>query len=47
MASFASALQPQDTAALRAYVIDRANEVKQALAAAPPPGPPGVNQPHQ
>jgi alcohol dehydrogenase (cytochrome c)/quinohemoprotein ethanol dehydrogenase len=47
MASFASELQPEDTQALRAYIIDRANEVKKALAAAPPPGAPGVSQPHQ
>jgi PQQ-dependent dehydrogenase (methanol/ethanol family) len=47
MASFAAALQPQDTAAVRAYLIDRATEVKKALAAAPPPGEPRVSQPHQ
>lgn len=47
MASFASALKPEDTQALRAYIIDRANEAKKALAAAPAPGAPGVSQPHQ
>ena len=47
MASFASTLKPQDTEALRAYIIDRANETKKALAAAPPPGAPAVSQPHQ
>jgi hypothetical protein len=47
MASFASALKPDDTKAIRAYIVDRANEVKKALASAPPPGSPGVTQPHQ
>ena len=47
MASFASTLKPQDTEALRVYIIDRANETKKALAAAPPPGAPAVSQPHQ
>ena len=48
MASFASVLQPEDTRALRAYIIDRANQVKKQLAAmGPPPGAPGVSQPHQ
>src|SRR5581483_9464095 len=50
MASFASTLKPDDTKAIRAYIIDRANEVKKTLATAPPPGPPGraaVTQPHQ
>ena len=46
MASFASALKPEDTRNLRAYIIDRANDAKKALAAAPP-GAPGVSQPHQ
>jgi hypothetical protein len=46
MASFAAALNSQDTKNLRAYIIDRANEVKKAMAAAPP-GAPGVTQPHQ
>jgi quinohemoprotein ethanol dehydrogenase len=46
MASFASALKPDDTKAIRAYLIDRANEAKKALAALPPGGP-GVSQPHQ
>jgi quinohemoprotein ethanol dehydrogenase len=46
MASFAPGLKPDDTKALRAYIIDRANDAKKALAAAPPPGP-AVTQPHQ
>jgi len=36
MASFADALKPADTAAIRAFIIARANEMKNA----PPPGPP-------
>jgi mono/diheme cytochrome c family protein len=44
MASFASALQPDDTKAIRAYIINLANDAKRALAAVPPPG---VTQPHQ
>jgi hypothetical protein len=47
MASFSPALQPDDTQAIRAYIIDRANEPKKVLAAAPPPGAPAVSQPHQ
>ena len=45
MASFAAALQPADTQAIRAFIIDRANEVKKS----PPPGfgPPPPPQPHQ
>ena len=31
----------------RAYIIERANEVKKEMAAAGPPGAPGVSQPHQ
>jgi mono/diheme cytochrome c family protein len=46
MASFAPALKPDDTKALRAYIIERANEVKKQMAAAPPGGP-AVSQPHQ
>ena len=38
MASFANALKPQDTVALRAYLTSRANEVKKN----PPPGAPGA-----
>ncbi len=34
MASFANALKPEDTVALRAYLTERANELKNA----PPPG---------
>jgi quinohemoprotein ethanol dehydrogenase len=44
MASFASALTPQDTQALRAYIIDRANDAKKQAAAMAAPG---VSQPHQ
>ncbi len=44
MASFASALKPEDTQALRAYIIDRANQVKKQQAAMAGPG---VSQPHQ
>ena len=47
MASFAPALKPEDTKAIRAYIIERANEVKKEMAAAGPPGAPGVSQPHQ
>jgi mono/diheme cytochrome c family protein len=47
MASFAPGLHPDDTKALRAYIIDRAHEAKKALAAAPPPPGPAVSQPHQ
>jgi quinohemoprotein ethanol dehydrogenase len=45
MASFAEALKPQDTRALRAYIISRANEIKKP----PPPNPfgPAPAQPHQ
>ncbi len=45
MASFAEALKPADTAALRAYIIARANELKKN----PPPNPfgPPPAQPHQ
>jgi alcohol dehydrogenase (cytochrome c)/quinohemoprotein ethanol dehydrogenase len=46
MASFASALKPEDAKVIRAYMIDRANDLKKALAAASP-GAPGVTQPHQ
>jgi quinohemoprotein ethanol dehydrogenase len=47
MASFAPALTPTDTQAIREFIIKRANDVKNA---APPPGAPGapaVSQPHQ
>jgi alcohol dehydrogenase (cytochrome c)/quinohemoprotein ethanol dehydrogenase len=45
MASFADSLKPEDTQAIRAFIIERANELKKA----PPMGPPGVavSQPHQ
>ena len=47
MASFSPALKSEDTAAIRAFIIQRANEAK---AQAPPvraPGAPAVSQPHQ
>ena len=45
MASFAQVLQPADTQALRAFIIERANELKNA----PPPAipAPAVAQPHE
>ena len=46
MASFANALKPQDTVALRAYLTSRSNDLKNA----PPPGPPpgqGAGNQHQ
>jgi len=46
MASFAEALKPADTKAIRAYIIARANDIKQH----PVPGfggPPPPSQPHQ
>ena len=44
MASFANALKPEDTIAIRAYLTDRANELKSAPPPAPPPGPRTGNQ---
>jgi alcohol dehydrogenase (cytochrome c)/quinohemoprotein ethanol dehydrogenase len=44
MASFASALKPEDTAAIREYLIARAHEIKSSL---PPEPAPAVSQPHQ
>ena len=43
MASFAGALKPEDTVAIREFLIARANELKNAL----PPASPPVQQPHQ
>jgi hypothetical protein len=46
MASFANALKPEDTVALRAYLTQRANELKNA----PPPGgppPPRTGNQHE
>ena len=46
MGNFSDALQPADTQAIRAYIISRANQLKNA----PPPGPPRgrqVQQPHE
>ena len=45
MASFAEVLKPTDTQAVRAFIIDRANELKKA----PPPEvpAPAVAQPHE
>jgi mono/diheme cytochrome c family protein len=47
MASFADALAAEDTAAIRAYLIARANEVKTEAAAAPAEQQPTAQQPHQ
>ncbi len=50
MASFASVLKPEDTRALRAFIIARANEVKNAPQPTnpnPPGSPPPPAQPHQ
>jgi hypothetical protein len=47
MASSSPALKPEDTAAIREFIIRRANDAK---AEAPPPGAPGapaVSQPHE
>ena len=45
MVSFAKVLKPADTAAVRAFIIATANDLKKA---GPPPGPPaGAQQPHQ
>jgi quinohemoprotein ethanol dehydrogenase len=43
MASFAAALKPEDTVAIREFLIARANELKNAPSMAAP----GVQQPHQ
>lgn len=45
MDSFASALHPADTAAIRAFLIKRANEIKETMPEGPPT--PAVSQPHQ
>jgi quinohemoprotein ethanol dehydrogenase len=50
MASFAAVLKPEDTAAIRAYVIDRANDLKAHPPAGfgpPPPPPPAGKQAHE
>jgi len=47
MASFASALKPADTAAIRAYVISRAQELQKAGPPAPPAGPRPAEQAHE
>jgi hypothetical protein len=47
MASFATVLKPEETQAIRAFIIKRANDVKNAP---PPAGAPGAlpaSQPHQ
>jgi alcohol dehydrogenase (cytochrome c)/quinohemoprotein ethanol dehydrogenase len=47
MASFAEVLKPEDTQAIRAFIVSRANELKNAP---PPPGfsgPPPPRQPHE
>jgi mono/diheme cytochrome c family protein len=45
MASFASVLQPADTEAIRAFIVARANELKNAPPMGPPPA--AVAQPHE
>ncbi len=47
MASFASALKSEDTQAIRAFLIQRANDVKNAPPLMGPGGPPPPSQPHQ
>jgi hypothetical protein len=47
MASFASVLKPEDTFAIRAFLIQRANELKNALPPPTAPPTPAVSQPHQ
>ena len=44
MVSFASSLKPEDTHAIREFIIARANELKNAP---PPGGPPAQAQPHE
>ena len=47
MASFAEALKPDDTKEIRAYIVARANELKNAPPPVGPGGPPPTSQPHQ
>jgi mono/diheme cytochrome c family protein len=47
MASFADTLKPADTQAIRAYIIARANELKNAPPLGPPPGAATGNQHEQ
>jgi hypothetical protein len=50
MASFADALKPEDTQALRAYLVKRANDLKNAPPAGPrqaPPPPDNSGNQHQ
>jgi len=47
MASFAQALKPEDTSALRAFIIARANELKKAPKPLQAGGRPPPSQPHQ
>ena len=44
MDSFAEVLQPQDTAAIRAFIIDQANTLKNAPPPPPPPASAGAHQ---
>jgi mono/diheme cytochrome c family protein len=46
MASFAAALQPEDTQAIRAFIIARANDLKKQPQTPWPPGAPPPTQPH-
>jgi alcohol dehydrogenase (cytochrome c)/quinohemoprotein ethanol dehydrogenase len=45
MAGFEAALKPEDTTAIREFLVSRANEIKSAMSALP--ATPGVSQPHQ
>jgi alcohol dehydrogenase (cytochrome c)/quinohemoprotein ethanol dehydrogenase len=46
MASFAAVLKAEDTQAIRAFIVARANELEKALAAGAPSGPTAPSQPH-
>ncbi len=47
MVSFSSVLKPQDTAGLRAFIIDRAQQLRRLPQFGPPPAAPAATQPHQ
>jgi quinohemoprotein ethanol dehydrogenase len=47
MASFAKVLGPQDTAAIRSFIVARANELKNAPPMGPPPAAAAAEQPHE
>ncbi len=46
MASFAEALRPADTAMIRGFIIDQANQLKNDPQAAPPPAAVGAHEQH-